>query len=93
MVPTHCMAVRLVFIPVYGMLSSQSHQQSSSTTHPLTAKRASWNLEVEMTYRLEDETNALVIEYRATTDKATIVNLTNHGFFNLAGIANPPLQS
>lgn len=41
MVPTHCMAVRLVFIPVYGMLSSQSHQQSSSTTHPLTAKRAS----------------------------------------------------
>ena len=47
------------------------------------------NLEVEMTYRLEEEENALVIEYRATTDKATVVNLTNHGFFNLAGIANP----
>ena len=46
-------------------------------------------LKVEMTYRLEDEINALAIEYRATTDKATIVNLTNHGFFNLAGIANP----
>ena len=47
------------------------------------------SLKVEMTYRLEDEVNALSIEYRATTDKATIVNLTNHGFFNLAGIATP----
>lgn len=46
-------------------------------------------LEVEMTYRLEENENALVIEYRATTDKTTIVNLTNHGFFNLAGIAHP----
>ena len=47
------------------------------------------NLEVEMTYRLEEDINALVIEYRATTDKATVVNLTNHGFFNLSGIASP----
>lgn len=47
------------------------------------------NLEVNMTYRLEEDENALVIEYRATTDKATVVNLTNHAFFNLAGIANP----
>lgn len=47
------------------------------------------NLKVEMTYRLEAEANALVIEYRATTDKATVINLTNHSFFNLAGISNP----
>lgn len=47
-----------------------------------TAKKVSRQLEVEMVYRLEEEENALVIEYRATTDKATVVNLTNHGFFN-----------
>lgn len=46
-------------------------------------------LTVKMTYRLEEDTNALVIDYHANTTKATIVNLTNHGFFNLAGIANP----
>ena len=47
------------------------------------------NLQVEMTYCLQSDTNALVIEYKAETDKTTIVNLTNHGFFNLAGIGNP----
>ena len=47
------------------------------------------NLEIEVVYRLEEEENALLIEYRASTDKETIVNLTSHGFFNLAGIATP----
>ena len=31
----------------------------------------------------------LVIEYMATTNKKTIINLTSHGFFSLSGIANP----
>lgn len=46
-------------------------------------------LEVEMTYSIQKHVNALIIEYRATTNKATIVNLTNHAFINLAGIATP----
>lgn len=33
--------------------------------------------------------NELIIEYLACTNKKTIINLTNHGFFSLAGIANP----
>ena len=33
--------------------------------------------------------NELVIEYMATTNKKTIINLTHHAFFSLTGIANP----
>ena len=42
------------------------------------------NLQVLVTYKLTDE-NEIVVEYRAKTDKATPVNLTQHTYFNLKG--------
>ena len=45
------------------------------------------NLSCKVTYELTDD-NAIKISYEATTDKNTVVNLTNHAYFNLNGIGS-----
>jgi len=45
------------------------------------------NLSCKVTYELTDD-NAIKISYEATTDKTTVVNLTNHSYFNLNGAGN-----
>lgn len=42
------------------------------------------NVDIKVTYTLTEE-NALQIEYEAVSDQDTVVNLTNHSYFNLAG--------
>jgi aldose 1-epimerase len=49
------------------------------------------NLSVKMIYTLTDN-NEFSINYEATTDKATILNLTNHSYFNLSGEGDPSIN-
>lgn len=45
------------------------------------------NLNIAVTYTLTND-NALSINYKAATDKKTVINLTNHSYFNLGGYAS-----
>lgn len=42
-------------------------------------------LTVTLTYRLDSNENKLQLQYGATTDQATVLNLANHSYFNLEG--------
>jgi len=48
-------------------------------------------LETVVSYCLTDD-NEVVITYEAKTDKPTVLNLTNHSYFNLSGAGNPSID-
>lgn len=50
------------------------------------------NVVATVTYTLTED-NAIDIKYEATTDKKTIINMTNHSYFNLSGDASKPVTN
>lgn len=50
------------------------------------------NVTATVTYTLTED-NAIDIQYKATTDKKTIINMTNHSYFNLAGNPSKPITN
>lgn len=57
-------------------------------TSPYGEEGFTGEVDVWVAYTLTDS-NELIIKYSAKTNKKTIINLTHHGFFSLAGLANP----
>lgn len=48
-------------------------------------------LNLRLAYKLTNR-NEVILDYTATTDKATVINLTNHSYFNLTGCKEPVLN-
>lgn len=63
---------------------SDDQHVTFTTTSPDGEDGFPGNIDVKVTYTLTDD-NALEIAYEATTDKPTVLNLTNHCYFNLSG--------
>ena len=78
--------------PGYNKVVYKAETSSQAASDSITFSRLSkdmeqgfpGNLDVKMTYTLTDD-DELVLDYSAVCDQDTLVNLTNHSYFNLAG--------
>jgi aldose 1-epimerase len=82
--PHHLHGGRTGFDKVVWRAAGGASALELSYTSPDGEEGYPGTLDVRVTYTLTDR-NELVVDYFATTDKATPVNLTQHSYFNLAG--------
>ncbi len=71
-----------------GAISGEAVDATLTLTSPDGEEGYPGTLHVSVTYALSDD-DALTLRYRATTDRDTVINLTNHSYFNLAGVGAP----
>ncbi len=79
----------------YQVYDVKSHDDNSLTlvmNSPDGDNNFPGNVTAEVTYTLTPD-NAIDIKYSATTDKTTVINMTNHSYFNLNGDPNMPITN
>lgn len=72
---------------VWDVVSATDDKLVLHYLHPDGQEGFPGNLDIEMTYTLTPD-NEFRIDYKATTDKPTVVNMSHHPFFNLKGEGN-----
>lgn len=87
--PNHLHGGKVGFnVRVWDATQVNDHAVVLKYTSPYGEEGYSGEVEVWVAYTWTED-NELIIKYRATSNKKTIINLTNHAFFSLAGTANP----
>ena len=77
---------------VYDLVASTSNELTLKMVSPDGDNNFPGEVTATVKYTLDDE-NGLSIDYSATTDKETVINMTNHSYFNLNGDPNQPITN